>query len=514
MSSKIKYYSATKLMAKAKEVMIPLENQLTAQRQIATLIAMHLNKIQALNRGASPNEIVSASAFLAGSTGSGKSYIIKSLAEICGLHFRQIDTASITQAGVRGKNLSHCLDEIYEEDKAFFEDGGILNLDEVDKTFFKNDPHYDAYSPQQDFLKLMEGGNYTYTVDNRTRTINLDRTLILLSGACANITKILKRKHCERVTMGFSNGTAPAKTTIEDYASLITLEDLVSYGMMAELASRVNTVIHIPKINLDGYKMLITAEAKSSAVNKFKNHFAMRGIQFDISSDAIDFIAADSVKRDVGARSVLAILNENLLDAYRIADDNRSYNRIQLVVTPDGKLDVEYFEGDRLAAPIFRKQHFAKDFSLIRECANEENINRFCDEFTQAANLFDVTDERLVYYFLQTACRFMANEVRPTERCFASLLKLADASKVTSNNSDYMTPYDIICSDVKKHLADATENKDDAQIQLTVFSHYYSAFRAESRKRPNMHTVLVKALETAGQYYSPLDRYTRAAHAL
>lgn len=60
-----------------------------------------------------------------------------------------------------------------------------------------------------------------------------------------------------------------------------------------------------------------------------------------------------------------------------------------------------------------------------------------CDEFTQASNLFDVTDERLVYYFLQTACRFMANEVRPTERCFVSLLKLAEYWKGQDRNERY-----------------------------------------------------------------------------
>lgn len=514
MSSKVKYYSATELMAKSKDVMIPLENQLPAQRQLATLIAMHLNKIQALNQGASPNEIVSASAFLAGSTGSGKSYIIKSLSEICGLHFRQIDTASITQAGVRGKNLSHCLDEIYEEDKGFFEEGGILNLDEVDKTFYKNDPHHDAYSPQQDFLKLMEGGDYTYTVDGKSKTINLDRTLILLSGACANITKVLERKYCERATMGFSNNNRSVKTSIEDYASLITLEDLVSYGMMAELASRVNTVIHIPKIDFEGYKLLITADAKSSALNKFKNHFAMRGVQFDIDKKATDFIAADSVQRDVGARSVMAILNENLLDAYRIVDDNKTYNRITLAVSSKGKLTVKYFKGERCAAPVFKKQFEEEDFSLVRECSCEANINRFCDEFTQAANLYDVTDERLVYYYLQTACRFLADEVRQSERSFKSLLKLAAASKIESNSPAYKTTYDIICIDYQKRLDEGKSNKEEAKIKLAVFSHYYSAFKLESRRQPNAELTLTRALETAGKYYETPARKSKTPCAL
>lgn len=499
--SKLNYFTPAELMSKARDVMIPLENQLPAQQKVATIIGMHLARIQALNRGASPNEIINVSAFLAGATGSGKSYIIKSLADVCGLHFRQIDCTSITQAGVRGKNVAHFLDEIIREDKTFFEDGGILNLDEVDKVFFKQDPHHDAYSPQQDFLKLLEGGNYTFSVDNRTETINLDRTLILLSGACANITKILKRKHCERVAIGFSNG-GNVQTEIEDYASLITLEDLIAYGMMPELASRVNTVIHIPKIDLDGYRMLLTADAKSSAINRFKNQFAMRGVQLDVSAEAVESIAVECVARDVGARSVQAILNENLLDAYRTADDTPAFNAVRLCVNDDGHLDVEYRSGDRIPVPIFGKMSRRHDFNLYTECASSEAINQFADDFTQRAVLNNVADERLVYYFLQTACRFLGNEVRPSERTFASVLKLADATECKQpNDENYKSPYDIICGDYIDKLAKEMECREDRAVQHTIFCHYYDAFRIENRKRSRAHRILSEALKSASQSY-------------
>ena len=505
--SKLNYFTPAELMSKARDVMIPLENQLPAQQKIATIIGMHLARIQALNRGASPNEIINVSAFLAGATGSGKSYIIKSLADICGLHFRQIDCASITQAGVRGKNVAHFLDEIIREDSTFFEDGGILNLDEVDKVFYKQDPHHDAYSPQQDFLKLLEGGDYTFSVDNRTETINLDRTLILLSGACANITKILKRKHCERVAIGFSNG-GKAQTEIEDYASLITLEDLIAYGMMPELASRVNTVIHIPKINLDGYRMLLTADAKSSAINRFKNQFAMRGVRFDVSTEAVESIATECVARDVGARSVQAILNENLLDAYRTADDTPDCNGVRLYVNDDGHLDIEYQIGQRIPIPVFIKSPESLDFTVGLECASDETINRFADEMTQKAFLNEVADERLVYYFLQTACRFLRDEVRSYERTFASILKLANATECNSSDSNYKTTYDIICGDYIEKLAKADEYEEERPVKHAIFCHYYNAFKVENRKRSHTHSTLVEALKSAGQAYRPSKNRT------
>lgn len=502
--SRVKYYTATELMEKARDIMIPLENQLPAQQQIATIIAMHLGKLQALGRGASPNEVVSVSAFLAGDTGSGKSYIIKSIAEICGLYFRQVDCASICQAGVRGKNISHCLCEIMQEDPRFFQDGGIINLDEADKTFYKFDPHYDCYSPQQDFLKLLEGGDYTYTVSDVTQTVNLDRTLFLLSGACSGITKLLKRKYGKKNGIGFSGSNLPIPP-VEDYGVRITLEDLVDYGMMAELASRVNTVICIPKIDRDGYKLLLTAAAKSSAANRFRNQFAMRGIRLSITEEAMEKIAGECVVRSVGARSVQAILNEKLLDAYRIADNNGCCNAVSLIVR-DEKLDVEYHTGERMPVPNFRRSYEEENFSMVRECADPDNINRFVDEMVQNAQLADIADERLVYFFLQTVCRYLRDEVRPAERCFASVLNFAETTVCESTAEDYKTPFDIICSDYMKKLYEEGKQKADRSVALSVFKHYYFSFRKEIRRRPGMHKVLLEALKTACKYYDSSDR--------
>ena len=127
---KITYHSPAELLERASQRMIPLECQKQAQQQIATLISMHLDKIQALNEGAEACELVSNSAFLVAPTGCGKSYIVRSLAEVSGLSFAVVDCTSITQTGTRGKNLSHCLSGILESDETFFE-GGIIIFDEM-----------------------------------------------------------------------------------------------------------------------------------------------------------------------------------------------------------------------------------------------------------------------------------------------------------------------------------------------------------------------------------------------
>ena len=191
----INYLSATQLLERARDIMVPIPSQLQAQKEIATLIAMHLNNVKSIERGVPASQLPHVAAFIMGSTGSGKSYITKSLASICNISYERVDSTSITQTGCRGKNLSQVFSSIIERDPTFFTEGAsILFFDEADKMFYTGDPHHDAYNPMRDFLTLLENGEYTYSIDGKNQTINLDRTLILLGGACAKLPELLEKE--------------------------------------------------------------------------------------------------------------------------------------------------------------------------------------------------------------------------------------------------------------------------------------------------------------------------------
>ena len=520
---KIEYYSASELLERARAQMVPLTNQWPAQKKIASLIARHLNKLQAMDRGARAEELFSGSAFLLGPTGNGKTFIIKSLAEVCGLHFATIDCASITMAGYKGKNLGEALAAILKGNPGFFE-GGILNVDEADKMFYKGNSHYDAYSPMQDLLKLMEGGDYTFVSDRITETVNLDRTLILLSGACAGITEVLKKRYNRSPVSGFLAGNVPQED-VEDYGPLVTLDDLVEYGMMPELASRVNTVIHIPKIDTAGYKRLLVDAAKTSALNRFRNQFRMRGVQLEISRSAANRIAEMCAERNVGARSIAAILGEQLTVAYDTVDDNAAYNKVVLTADGEGALKTRFSKGERLPLPDFiRVSYEGEDFSILEETHSENSINHFCDDICQYASLRRASDEALLYNFLQTGCRYLARNAKPNERRFENLLKLAEATDRPCHGDDAKSPFDAICEGYLDVLgqniekADAEVRKPEEALPANVrnnwswiltknrqrrylFNHYYSAFSCAAQRQSDVPGVLTEALKSAKDFY-------------
>lgn len=509
---RIIYRTPTELLERASQRMIPLTCQKQAQQQIATLISMHLNKIQALNEGAEACELVSNSAFLVAPTGCGKSYIVRSLAEVSGLSFAVVDCTSITQTGVRGKNLSHCLTGILAADKFFFE-GGIIILDEFDKTFYTGNAYYDAYSVMQDFLKLLEGGNYTFDREGRSETVSLDKTLFLFAGACAKIVEGLKQKYTPS-TSGFLAQRDGPRVDVSDYGSLVTLEDLCAYGMMPELCSRINTVIHIPKLDTAAYKRLTDGKEKTAALNKFRNQFGMRGVQLEMTPEAVDRLADLCVERDVGARSVQAILNEQLTSAYRTVDDNLAYGKVVLQTNEDGGFQVEYFEARRTPTPKFKfSETDAKRISLSKELLTDEGINRFCDEFCKCAQMQTCEDEPLFYYFLQTACRFMAYRTRPNEQDTRSLFKLADNTRGGTGGYEPDTLFDIICRDWMDELQKPVESEAKSimnRVNYGVFHHYLLAFKSEEARNARTASTLNAALSSAQKQYILQHRPNKA----
>lgn len=503
---RITYFSATELLEMARQKMVPLENQKEAQKKIASLIARHLAKLQALEQGADPEELVSASAFLVGSTGSGKTFIIKSLAEACGLEFATLDATTITQQGTKGRNLSHALMDILEEKPDFFQ-GGILCFDEADKMFYTGNAYYDAFSPMQDYLKLLEGGDYAIAGERKTISVNLDRTLILFAGACSRITDVLKERHSVRPSIGFAFENNAPSVNVEDYGGLVTLEDLVKYGMMPELASRINAVIHIPKIDSAGYQRLIIDAAKTSALNRFRNLFGMRGVALDITPEAVEQIARMCVERNVGARSINAILSELLSEAYIDADDDPSCGKVILLTDGLGELRVACLEGERCRLPVFRPLRLeGKNFSLVEELESEESINQFCHVFCRSDCLQTMGHEPLVYHFLQVACRVLASTTKEEDPCFSDLLHLTHTTRKGGRSKVAETSFDRICEKHMKKLRIQEEEEEGSQAQQkrvlrTEFLHYYFAFRSELERHMNASSILFEAVKTAGRHY-------------
>lgn len=494
---KITYLTADELITRAREKIVTIPSQEQAQKEIATLISMHLNNIKAIENGVPRDELPSLTSYILGSTGSGKSHITKNLAKICGLNFEKVDCANLSQNGVRGRTLTNVFNDILVKNENWFDEGGIILFDEADKMRCIGDNRYDAFSPQQDFLCLLENGEYTFTnEEKKTVTINLDKTLILFAGACAKITPLLEAKHRKKQSLGFA---ADNKSNTDDKSELLsktTLDDLKNYGFMAELCGRMQRIIYIPDIDMEGYKKLITDPAKTSALNKYKNCFNARGVKFKITDNAVNLIAETSMKQNLGARSIESVLSKAVIEAHNYVDTNPECNKV-ILTTKNDEFKLNYRNGKRNVPKVIEEAELDIDMSIYSELLNKQSIGNFCFELTECAKMSNKYEKELFFNFLHSACFYLGFNTRPSERTYRNLIKLAQATFANQANPDNISPYEIICND---YIVEAKPN--DLRFQDGFLPYYINYKRLANGT--DVSQIITKALKNAIGPYTKL----------
>ena len=168
------------------------------------------------------------SALLIGTSGSGKTYMMKNIAEEEGMIFWPVDATTITATGWRGgsintewKMLSAKMKEDENEGKM-----ALVFIDEADKIMREGVDRYDAGQAKWDMLKPLEGGNAKIQDDKDVFTIDFDRCCVVFAGAFTGIEKNRKVES----TIGFSS---PVQSTKNERGE-VTREDLCEWGACAE----------------------------------------------------------------------------------------------------------------------------------------------------------------------------------------------------------------------------------------------------------------------------------------
>lgn len=506
---KTNYYTPAQIIERAKENMVTLESQKAFTEKIATLLSMHLAKVQALDSGNCDfNQLPCTSCFVVSPTGTGKSYLLKALTKASEMNVSFVDSTQLTQTGYKGCNLAESLSHIYAENVNFFDAPNVIVFDEFDKVFFNpHNEYYNASNPQRDLLKLFEGAEYTIKYErsgvSRNINISLNRTFVILAGACSGITEILNRKYAPKTAIGFSSSDTSANNIIPtDLFEKTDINDLISYGMLRELAGRVNTVLHIGALSRDDYITIINSKSKASAASQYHNLFSVRGCSFHITGSAAEEIANMAMERNLGARSISAILSEQACNAYSYLDSHPEYNKAIMTTCKDNRIVFNYIKGKRKEYET-KKDVEERPLSrpLQKELSSNNSINHFCDEICSMASFANPQSERLMYYFLQTACRYLKENIRPKERTFDSLLKFANATDVPSGG--YKSPYDIICND----YIEAYKKADKAE-NVEAFETFYNRFK-KLQECGDASISEKSLLDAAKEYVKKVDEKTK-----
>ncbi len=122
---------------------------------------------------------------LTGSSGSGKSFLVKMIAEEMKIPFMEINAAGLTSEGLSGNSLSKALRKLREH----WNEPNIVFVDEFDKIFQRNGETTESFrsAVQDEFLTSLES-KYTsvFTDYGKYEPVVIENSLFIFAGAYSN----------------------------------------------------------------------------------------------------------------------------------------------------------------------------------------------------------------------------------------------------------------------------------------------------------------------------------------
>ncbi len=294
-----------------------------AKKAMSVAVYNHYKRVAAGT--ADDIEIEKSNMLMIGPTGSGKTYLVKTLARLLDVPLAITDATSLTEAGYIGDDIESVVSKLLaaadnDVEKA---EQGIIFIDEIDKIAKKqnsNQRDVSGESVQQGMLKLLEGSDVEVPVGANSKnamvpltTVNTKNILFICAGAFPDLEGIIRERLQKKTSMGFNAELKDKYENDKDILSKVTVEDLRKFGMIPEFLGRLPIIFTLKGLDKD-MLVKILKEPKNAILKQYQKLLALDEVKLDFNDDALEAIAEKAMKKDTGARALRAIIEEFILD--------------------------------------------------------------------------------------------------------------------------------------------------------------------------------------------------------
>jgi len=298
-----------------------------AKKVLATAICDHYNHIKRCSSKGPCREYLKQNIIMLGPTGVGKTYLVRTIADLIGVPFVKADATKFSETGYVGGDVEDLVRELVHkaDGNVRLAEYGIIYLDEIDKIATPSNllgRDVSGSGVQRGLLKLMEetevplrtpfdlASQLQAAMEFQAKgkvsraVINTRHILFIVSGAFNGLVDIVRKRIGAR-SIGFMGGGAPGAQNEDELAQAKSV-DFIEFGFESEFVGRLPVVVNCLELQVEDL-FRILKHSEGSIIRQYVQAFDAYGIELTFSDEGLHRLAELAYQEHTGARGLVGV---------------------------------------------------------------------------------------------------------------------------------------------------------------------------------------------------------------